>query len=373
MTTTPGATTGVDTAARRAALRARLTEHDLDSLLVTDLINVRYMTGFTGSNAALLVAASEDADEAGTVFCTDGRYLTQAAAEVPDLNQHIDRPVDVALLRRATGRIGFEAAHVSVAGFENWPKDDRDLVATQNLVEGLRAVKDPAEIDLLRRACAVADQALAELLAAGGIRAGRSEREVALDLDQRMRLLGASDPSFETIVAAGAHSAIPHHSPTSATLAHGDLVKLDFGATVGGYHSDMTRTFVLGRPADWQRDLYDLVARSQRAGCAAMVTGAAARDVDRAAREVIADAGQAENFTHGLGHGVGLEIHEAPTVGESGTATIEQDMCVTVEPGVYLPGRGGVRIEDSGVVHGPDRARPGYEVFTLTSKDLVEL
>ena len=372
MTTSPGSA-GVPTAARRAALRTLLNHHDLDSLLVTDLVNVAYLTGFTGSNAALLVAATADADEAGTVFCTDGRYLTQSAAEVPDLQRLIDRPVDVALLRRTTGRVGFEAAHVSLAGFDGWPTDGRELVATQDLVEGLRAVKDPAEIDLLRRACAVADQALAELLAAGGIRAGRTEREVALDLDQRMRLLGATDPSFETIVAAGAHSAIPHHSPTAATLAEGDLVKLDFGALVGGYHSDMTRTFVLGSPADWQRDLYDLVARAQRAGCAAMVAGAAARDVDQAARAVIAQAGHAEEFTHGLGHGIGLEIHEAPTVGQSGTATIEQDMCVTVEPGVYLPGRGGVRIEDSGVVAGPGRPRPGYQVFTLTTKDLVEL
>ena len=373
MTTAPASHIGIDTAARRSALRGLLGRHELDALLVTNLTNVRYLTGFTGSNATLLVDATDDGDEAGTVFCTDGRYTTQSATEVPDLRRQIDRPVDVALLRESSGRVGFEAAQVSVAGFAAWPTDGRELVATQELVEGLRAVKDPAEIDLLRRACAVADQALAELIAAGGIRAGRSEREVALDLDQRMRLLGATDPSFETIVAAGAHSAIPHHSPTGALLAQGDLVKLDFGALVEGYHSDMTRTFVLGRPADWQREVYDLVARSQRAGCAAMVPGAAARDVDQAARDVIVAGGHGDEFTHGLGHGVGLEVHESPTVGQSGTATIAADMCVTVEPGVYLPGRGGVRIEDSGVVHGPDRPRPGYEVFTLTSKDLLEL
>ena len=352
-------------ARRRAALRERLAEHGVEAVLVTDLLNVRYLTGFTGSNAALLVGSDEDS----TLFCTDGRYTTQSAAEVPDVQRIIERASDVALAGRARGRLGFEAGAVTVVAHRALvDASQAELVETQELVEGLRAIKDDGEIDVLRRACAIADQALAELLAAGGVRPGRTEREVGLDLDQRMRDLGAQDPAFETIVAAGPNSAIPHHSPTGAVLAVGDFVKLDFGARVEGYHSDMTRTMVLGRPADWQREIYALVADAQRVGREAMVAGAEARGVDTVCRQVISDAGYGENYTHGLGHGVGLEVHEAPGVGQTAAGRIEVDMCVTVEPGVYLPGRGGVRIEDSGVV------RPnGYDVLTLTSKDLLEI
>ena len=356
------------TARRRAALRERLAEQGLDAVLITTLLNVRYLTGFTGSNAALLVSSAED----GTLFCTDGRYTTQAATQVPDLERIIERASDLALAGRASGRVGFEAGAVTVLAHHGLVQaSSAELVETQELVEALRAIKDEGEIDALRRACAIADQALAELLAAGGLRPGRTEREVGLDLDQRMRELGAQDPAFETIVAAGPNSAIPHHSPTGSALALGDFVKLDFGARVDGYHSDMTRTVVLGRPADWQREIYALVAEAQRVGREAMVVGADARRVDTAARQIIADAGYGENYTHGLGHGVGLEIHEAPGVGQTAAGTIEADMCVTVEPGVYLPGRGGVRIEDSGVVRQPGSG--GYDVLTLTSKDLLEV
>lgn len=365
------------TRARRSRLRTLLQDAGLDALLVTNLLNIRYLTGFTGSNAALLVSADDETDEARTTFCTDGRYTTQSSDEVPDLPRRTARPCDLALLADAAGTVGFEAAHVSVlaAGSQFETAGDRaDLVATAELVEQLRAVKDAGEIESLRTACAVADQALAELIAGGGIRAGRSEREISLDLDQRMRTLGPGDPSFETIVAVGANSAIPHHRPTGSVLATGDLVKLDFGATVDGYHSDMTRTFVLGTAAGWQREIYELVAAAQKAGRDAVAVGTTTSAVDAAARAVIADAGYGSNFTHGLGHGVGLEIHEAPSLAETGTGSIAADMCVTIEPGIYLPGRGGVRIEDTGVVR--DGAAPGsarYEVLTLTSKELIAL
>ncbi|SDO27807.1 Xaa-Pro aminopeptidase [Nakamurella panacisegetis] len=360
------------TARRRAALQKVLADQGLDALLVTDLINIRYLTGFTGSNAALLVRVVGE-----SVFCTDGRYETQSAAEVPDLTRRIDRPCDLALLAAAGGRVGFEAALVSVAAHRDQVKAaaDAELVETVDLVEQLRAVKDEGEIDSLRTACAVADRALADLISDGGLRPGRTEREVGLDLDERMRRLGASDPAFETIVAAGANSAIPHHRPTSAPLRRGDLLKLDFGAAVGGYHSDMTRTFVLGNPADWQVEIYQLVAEAQRAGREAAVVGAIGGDVDQAARSVITDAGYGPQFSHGLGHGIGLQVHEAPSLARAQPGIIRADMCVTVEPGVYLPGRGGVRIEDSGVVRAPenDQGVPGYEVLTLTSRDLVVL
>jgi Xaa-Pro aminopeptidase len=246
-------------------------------------------------------------------------------------------------------------------------------VPTNGLVERLRAIKDEGEIDALRTACAVADRALADLIAAGGIRRGRTERDVGLDLDDRMRRLGASDPAFETIVAAGENSAIPHHRPTARVLRAGDLLKLDFGAAVGGYHSDMTRTFVLGRPSDWQVEIFSLVAAAQLAGRRAAVVGATGGEVDAAARDLITAAGYGEAFAHGLGHGVGLQVHEAPSLGRGQAGIIEPDMCVTVEPGVYLPGRGGVRIEDSGVVRAEGTPGSAYEVLTLTSRELVEL
>lgn len=386
---------GRPTGRRRAALRAALRDRSVDALLVTDLINVRYLTGFTGSNAALLVVAEDHEDDkteeyederggdavppsgpgllAGrTTFCTDGRYAIQSAGEVPDLPRLIDRPCDTALIGRMTpGQLAFEARAVSVADAERHRQQAPpgvQLVASVDLVERLRAVKDAVEVEALRRACAVADRAFAELLDAGGVRAGRTEREVGLDLDQRMRVLGASDPSFETIVAAGANSAIPHHRPTGAILRRGDLVKFDFGAAVDGYHSDMTRTVVLGPPADWQREIHDLVGVAQAAGRAAVAPGARGNAVDAAARSVIASAGYGAEFPHGLGHGIGLLVHEAPSLAATAAGILAEDMCVTVEPGVYLPDRGGVRIEDSGVVRAD-----GYEVLTTTSRALLVL
>ncbi|MFI9010580.1 M24 family metallopeptidase [Actinosynnema sp. NPDC053489] len=354
---------------RRAALRATLRDRGLDALLVTNLLNVRYLTGFTGSNAALLVRA--DADDTA-VFCTDGRYLLQAGAEVPDLERVIDRPCDAALVGRAVGagarRIGFESRHVTVDGLDALvaAAGDAELVRAADLVERLRLVKDDAEVEALRMACAAADRALAGLVEHGGLRPGRTEREIARELEGRMLDHGAAGPSFESIVATGANSAVPHHRPTDAVVRDGDFVKLDFGALVDGYHSDMTRTVVVGRAADWQRELYELVAASQAAGRAALAVGAALSDVDAAARGVIEDAGYGEQFPHGLGHGVGLQIHEAPALSKAGDGTLLPGMAVTVEPGVYLAGKGGVRIEDTLVV------RAGApELLTLTTKELV--
>lgn len=341
-------------ARRRDALRDLLREGGLDALLVTDLVNVRYLTGFTGSHAALLVHAGDDADggEDRTVLATDARYTTQAATQTPGLPVLVERACAPALLRSGGGRIGFDSAHVTVDGHADLVTAlaDGELARAPGLVETLRAVKDSGEIDALRQACAAADVALAGMISAGGLEPGRTEREVARELEERMREAGAEAPSFDTIVAAGAHAAIPHHHPTDAPLADGDLLTMDFGALVDGYHSDMTRTLIVGTPADWQRDLHALVADAAAAGRAALRPGTATRDVDAAARDVITAAGFGEQFVHGLGHGVGLVIHEAPAVSATATATLEAGMTVTVEPGVYLAGRGGVRIEDTLVV-----------------------
>ena len=359
--------------ARRERLRALARSRDLDAILVTSLVNVRYLTGFTGSNAALLVRAG------GTdVLATDGRYTTQAGSQAPDVDLLIERACGPALAGTASQsgalRLGYESHIVTVDGLAGLRAamdpvgSGTDLISIGPAVEALRSVKDTDEIRALREACALADRALASLIAEGGLQVGRTEREVGRDLDNRMLSLGAESVSFETIVAAGANSAIPHHRPTDAVLSGGDFVKLDFGATFAGYHSDMTRTFVLGRPADWQTEIYDLVATAQRLGREALVVGASVVDVDAAARAPIADAGHGPAFSHGLGHGVGLEIHEAPALSALGAGRLEADMAVTVEPGVYLVGRGGVRIEDTLVV-GTD----GPDLLTMTSKELVAL
>ena len=344
---------------RRDKLKARIGASGLEAMLVTDLINVRYLSGFTGSNGALLLFA----DDRGPVLATDGRYRTQAAEQAPDLEVAIERAVGRYLVRRAAearvGKLGFESNVVTVDGFDALTgeleerKAGTELVRAAGTVEALREVKDAGEVALLRLACEAADAALTDLVARGGLRPGRTEREVSRELESLMLDHGADAISFDTIVAAGPNSAIPHHRPTDAVLADGDFVKIDFGALVAGYHSDMTRTFVLGKAgkaAAWQLEIYQLVADAQRAGREALKPGAGLRDVDTAARQLIADAGYGEQFGHGLGHGVGLQIHEAPGIGATSAGTLLAGSVVTVEPGVYLPGRGGVRIEDTLVV-----------------------
>jgi Xaa-Pro aminopeptidase len=362
------------TAGRRDALRATAARRGLDAVLVTNLLNVRYLTGFTGSNGALLVRT-----DGSDLFGTDGRYTTQAGTQVPGVELLVDRATVPALaaVRRGVGGLGYESHDLTVDGLASLEKVLADaaaggavpeLASVRRAVEIQRAIKDDDEIESLRRACTVADQALAELAAEGALRPGRTELEVGRELDARMLVLGAEAPSFETIVAAGANSAIPHHRPDATVLSDGDFLKLDFGATVDGYHSDMTRTVVLGHAADWQREIYALVAASQAAGRAALAVGADVVAVDAAARRVIADAGHGEHFSHGLGHGVGLEIHEAPGIGPLGAGSLASRMAVTVEPGVYLPGHGGVRIEDTLIVTDDEP-----ELLTLTSKELLVL
>lgn len=358
-------------AARRAALRALLPAAGVDAMLVTDLVDIRYLTGFTGSNAALLVHVAGDA---GSRFCTDGRYRSQATVEVPDLEPVIDRASALALAGRAHAlgvrRLAFASEHVTVDAHAalDAAAEHVSLVRAPGLVAGLRAVKDGSEIAALRAACTAADASLADLLDGGGLRAGATELDIALDLERGLRDHGADGPSFATIVAAGPHSAVPHHRPTRTPLRSGDLVKMDFGAVVDGYHSDMTRTVVLGRAATWQREVYELVTAALAAGCAALAPGVDIVAVDRAARTVITDSGHGEHFPHGLGHGVGLAIHESPMIAATGTGTFAAGMAVTVEPGVYLDGRGGVRIEDILVVRDD-----GAELLTSSTKALLEV
>jgi Xaa-Pro dipeptidase len=338
---------------------------DVDGILVSRLVNGRYLTGFTGSNAAVLITRQS------TVLATDGRYRTQASAEAPDVELLIDRQCASALAARAgkdgLSRLLIEAHDVTLHAYDGLlaAAEGVELVADAYRVEGLRRVKDDTEIDALEQACAIGDRALANLL--DELRPGVSERDIARRLEALMYAEGADGLSFDTIVAAGPNSAIPHHQPTTRVLEPGEFLKLDFGAEYAGYHADMTRTLVVGaEPADWQREVYALVQRAQAAGCAALAPGADIRAVDAAARDVVVEAGYGEQFPHGLGHGVGLEIHEAPLIGYFATGILDDRTPVTVEPGVYLPGRGGVRIEDTLVVRDG-----GPQLLTTTTKELL--
>jgi Xaa-Pro aminopeptidase len=357
-------------ARRRDRLRTAIAEHDLDALLVTSLVNVRYLTGFTGSNGVLLVAT--EGDDA-SLFGTDFRYRDRSVDEVPDLPRLTDPACVPATFTSGVAaglrRVGFEAHDVTVESYDALREvaGAAELVPAGRLVEPLRTVKDEEELALLAAACAVGDRALADL--APRVRPGLTERAIARLLEDLMRDHGAHELAFESIVAAGPHSAFPHHEPSDRPVERGELLTLDFGAAVGGYHADMTRTFVVGAsPAGWQEEVYGVVRAAQRAGRHALRPGADVRAVDEAARSVVRDAGYGPQFGHGLGHGVGLEIHEAPALGPAATGTLDAGSPVTVEPGVYLPGRGGVRIEDTLVV------RDGApELLTTSSKELLVL
>jgi Xaa-Pro aminopeptidase len=350
---------------RRDALRQVLAERDLSAALISSLVNIRYLSGFTGSNGALLVDV--DGDDR---LATDGRYTDQATAQAPDLLITTNpMPVDALVafaVERALPTLALETHDLTA--------DARDEIAQAlhgtatlslgRVVEELRVVKDDSEIEALRSACQISVQALEQLQQ--GEFVGRTEQQVARDLEWRMFELGAEALAFETIVAAGPNSAIPHHGPTGREICAGDLLKIDFGARFEGYHADCTRTMIVhDQPTDWQREIYDLVATSQRAGRDALAPGAERVQVDRAARSVIEEAGYGDHFVHGLGHGVGLQIHEEPYFSPRSTGRLLSRTPVTVEPGVYLPDRGGVRIEDTLVV------AESPELLTTTTRELL--
>ncbi len=353
--------------ARLDRLRERF--DGIEALLVTKLVNVRYLTGFTGSAAMLLVRAN------GATFVTDGRYRDQSADQLAAAGVTADIVVGLtqadqrdALAAAATGvaRLGLEAEAVSWAqqrGFVDW-FPAAELVPTEGLVDGLRIAKEPAEVARIRAACAIADDALAELLPA--LHDAPTEREFALRLEFAMRERGATGVSFDPIVAAGPNGAKPHARPSDRPIGAGELVVIDFGCMVDGYCSDMTRTVSVGDPGADARRVWETVLDAQQQGSAAVAVGAECRAVDAASRDVIVAAGWGDAFIHGTGHGVGLEIHESPRVASTSTGTLAAGHVVTVEPGVYLPGVGGVRIEDTLVVT-PD----GPVALTEFPKQLV--
>jgi Xaa-Pro aminopeptidase len=354
-------------AARRRRAQEKITEAGADAALITSGPNVRYLTGLASSNAALLLAADGTA-----VLATDSRYTLAAQRDCPDVELLTERFIEARLAAELTARglhtVAFEAHEMSVERHAELvaKTEGVTVIPFGRKIEELRTVKDPSEIELLATACRITCQAIADTFSL--IRPGLTERQLAAALDARMAALGAERPAFDTIVASGPNGAIPHHAPTDRPLRRGDLITMDFGALYAGYHADMTRTVALGEPAGWQREIYELVAAAQRSGLEAARPGADVADVDAAARDLIRDAGHGDHFQHGLGHGVGLEIHEAPAIGYGRTGKLGSRVPVTVEPGVYLPGRGGVRIEDVLVV-----GAGGTGLLTTTTRELLVL
>jgi Xaa-Pro aminopeptidase len=347
-------------------LAERLPDAGIDLLLVTDLVNVRYLTGYTGSNGIALIGADT------RTFITDFRYVEQASEEVyPDFDrrrstQHLLEGVGEAL-GAGDVRLGFEAVHMSVsehAQLRELLPSRIEVVATSGLVEELRAVKQPEEVAAIKAAAALADEAF-EQLVAGGL-TGRTERELALTLEYEMRRLGAERPSFDPIVAAGPHGALPHARARDEPVPAGVLVVIDWGAQLDGYCSDCTRTVATGAVDGEAREIYELVLDAQLAALEEVKPGAVGRELDSVPRAAIIAGGYGEHFGHGLGHGVGLEVHEAPRLSQPSEAVLAPGNVVTIEPGIYIPGRFGVRIEDLVVV-----TDDGCEILTSISKELT--
>jgi Xaa-Pro aminopeptidase len=366
-------------AERQGRLRSRMEAEGLDGLLISNLPNIRYLTGFAGSNGYVFVTAD------ATRFFTDGRYATQASQMVREAEiiicathaavvEHLH-----ALTRdRSLSRIGYEATHVTVASrgaaWEPPPGLDKvmgyfegaELVATQGWVEELRKVKDAEEIASIGAAAQMGDAGFEYILER--VKPGVTERELALDLEFHLRSLGSEGVSFDPIVAAGERSALPHARPSDRTVERGHYLLFDFGCVVNGYCSDMTRTVVVGPMDDRHREVYETVLESQMAGIEAAGPGVVCGDVDKVARKVIEKAGYPEAFMHGLGHGVGLEIHEAPSLKTGFTEQLAPGHVITIEPGAYFEGWGGVRVEDLAVV-----TETGLELLSNAPKDLIVL
>jgi Xaa-Pro aminopeptidase len=335
---------------------------DVDALLITEPANLRYVTGFTGSNGYAVVGRDV------RLFVTDFRYVEQAKVEVPDFDR-VQGPQELlAALKDLQGvrRLGFDDAHLSVKAHRRLGELlTVELVPVSGVVEAVRAVKEPGEVLRIGAAAALVDEIYAWLLEYRLV--GRTERDVAVALEHEMRVRGASGPSFDSIVASGEHGALPHATPRDVAIEPDTLVTIDIGAVLDGYCSDCTRTWATGANVpDELGELYALTLRAQVAALEAVRPGPLGREVDAVARDIIEAAGHGEHFGHGLGHGVGVVTHEAPRLARTGEAALDAGNVVTVEPGVYVPGVGGVRIEDLVVV-----TETGHDVLSKTTKDLL--
>jgi Xaa-Pro aminopeptidase len=354
---------------RRDSLRRLLAEKSLAALLVTNEINVSYLTGFTGDSSYLLVSADRE------LLITDGRYTQQLAEECPGLPLAIRQPgtqlIDFAAMavsKLDLPSIGIEAEHVTIAFYEKLgaAANGMQLAHTSSLVESLREIKDAGEIATLRQAIGVAESGFIELRA--GLARGQDEKRIADDLEYNLRRRGATCSAFSSIIGVGPRAALPHGRPTQSTrLGDFPLVLIDWGARYQGYHSDLTRVLVAGKLSPQIQSVYGVVLAAQKSAIDAIRPGAVMKDVDAAARRVIEQAGHGKQFNHSLGHGIGLEIHELPRLAPEQNRRLAPGMVVTVEPGIYLAGQFGVRIEDDVLV-----TEDGCEVLTSLPKQLEE-
>jgi Xaa-Pro aminopeptidase len=352
------------TVPRIAGVRRALSAQQLDAIVITQPDNRRYLSGFTGSAGWLIITPQQQ------IIIGDSRYWERIGKEAPhfELVKHTTRPEQLEKLRETlqslkAKKVGFEAEHVTVAQHAKWKEElkDIELVATTEVIEQLRAHKDAQELATLRRALALTDNAYKHIR--HWIEPGMTEREVAWELEVFMRTHGAEGLAFEVGVASGPDSAEPHHHSGDRRIQWRDPIWIDMGAKVDGYCADLTRSFTLGEPDDQFKKIYAIVLRAQLAAIAALKAGVSGKDADAIARQVIEDAGYGENFGHGLGHGLGLFIHEKPSAGKASEDTLNEGALLTVEPGIYIPGWGGIRIEDVVLIKAD-----GVEVLTQAPK-----
>lgn len=355
--------------ARRQRIRKQLKKLGVDGLLVTNFANVTYLSGFTGDDSYLLVTRDRD------ILVSDPRYTTQLEEECPGLELEIRQTgtsmtAGVAKVVAATGakRIAVEGDSMTLTLSDALQAalPQAEFASTKGIVEEMREVKDADEIGLIREAIHQAERAFGVLRAT--LRPEQTEREVCTQLEHQMRLFGATGASFPPIIAVGARAALPHARPTDQKISASDFVLVDWGANGRLYKSDLTRVLVTGKISPKLERVYGVVLKAQLAGIAAIRPGATCHEVDAAARDVITKAGFGSKFGHGLGHGIGLDIHEGPRLGRNNQTVLKPGMVVTVEPGIYLPGWGGVRIEDDVLV-----TKTGHEVLTSVAKELPDM
>lgn len=345
-------------------LRQTLGQQGLDAILVTRPENQRYLSGFTGGEGALLITQRD------TLLLTDFRYYEQVAEEAPDfqlvkVERKVPQVLKQLLKKHEVQNLAFEGTHVPFAQYQEWKKATRGVkwVPTQDAVESLRMLKDKDELATMRKAIAIADAACDYVR--GFVKPGMTEKQVAWELESYMRTHGAESLAFPLIVGSGPNGAKPHAVLQDRPIQKGEPIVMDLGAQLNGYNSDLTRTICLGKPDQKLQEIYDIVLRAQLAAEKGARPGMKGQEVDLLARQVIHDAGHAEHFGHNLGHGVGLAVHERPSAGPVATATLEPGMVCTIEPGIYLPGWGGVRIEDIVLF-----TANGVEVLTQARKEL---
>lgn len=352
---------------RLAKLRAKLHENGLDAILTDNPVNRRYISGFTGSAGLILVTNSH------AYLLTDFRYVDQAEAQAPAftvINHNRQEKAKLLELFQSHGvkRVGFEQNHVSFAKYMDWKEAFRDveLVPTQGIFEGLRLYKDEEELSVMREAIRIADEAFTHILSY--IRPGVREVDVALELEFFMKKQGADAVAFDIIVASGERGALPHGRASEKVIQAGELVTMDFGCLYKGYNSDLTRTVAVGEPSPDLKRIYDIVLRAQLNGVEKIKSGMTGKEADALTRDIIAAEGYGDAFGHSTGHGLGMEVHEAPALAASSETVLQPGMVVTVEPGIYISKMGGVRIEDDVLI-----TENGCEILTKSTKELLIL